>query len=574
MTPLEPTTPADATASFLAAQGVRRIFGLCGGHVQSVWDAIARAGIEIVDVRHEGAAVHMAHAHAEVTGELGVAVVTAGPGLTNAVTAIANASVSRAPVLVLSGRAPRPQSGMHAMQDLPQTEVVAPLVRRAERLEHSRHLVDRLTRCVRAALGHDGHSGPAYLDLPADMWDEPFRPVPPDVQPGRVIDREPAPAPVRTVDEAVGLLAEATRPLVLSGRGASWASGPLARLLEASGAVHLDSSDSRGLLGDHPATVPAARGRAIAEADVVVTVGRVLDFQLGYGSAAVFADDARFVRIGRTDDELVANRYPDVEVRADIGPALTALADGLDAHDGPQRGTGWRTDLVITHARRAKTLARRLATASCEDDGRISPFALIREVNAIVGDDGFTVADGGDILSFARIALKAPRHLDCGPLGCLGVGTPFAVAAALARPPSTEPVVALIGDGSFGFTAMEVDTAVRHDAPVVPVIANNEAWNIERHDQLARFDGRLVGVDLPGCRYDLLARGLGAHAERVEDLADLPAALARARAHAPAVVDVLVSRVPTSPDFDSGLARVPSLQALTRWDEAEHALRV
>lgn len=574
MTLLEPTTPADATASFLAAQGVRRIFGLCGGHVQSVWDAIARAGIEIVDVRHEGAAVHMAHAHAEVTGQLGVAIVTAGPGLTNAVTAIANASVSRAPVLVLSGRAPRPQSGMHAMQDLPQVEIVAPLVRRAERLEHSRHLVDRLTRCVRAALGHDGHSGPAYLDLPADMWDEPFRPVLTDVLPGRVVDREPAPAPVRAVDEAVSLLAEATRPLVLSGRGASWASGPLAHLLKASGAVHLDSSDSRGLLGSHPATVPGARGRAIAEADVVVTVGRVLDFQLGYGSAAVFADDARFVRIGRTDDELVANRYPDVEVRADIGPALTALADGLDAQVGPRPDTGWRTDLVITHARRAKALAHRLTTATCEDDGRISPFALIREVNAIVGDDGFTVADGGDILSFARIALKAPRHLDCGPLGCLGVGTPFAVAAALARPRGAEPVVAVIGDGSFGFTAMEVDTAVRHEAPVVLVIANNEAWNIERHDQLTRFDGRLVGVDLPGCRYDLLTKGLGAHAERVEDLADLPAALARARAHAPAVVDVLVSRVPTSPDFDSGLARVPSLQALTRWDEAEHALRV
>lgn len=574
MTPLEPTTPAVTAANFLAAQGVRRIFGLCGGHVQALWDAIAQAGIEIVDVRHEGAAVHMAHAHAEVTGELGVAVVTAGPGLTNAVTAIANASVSRAPVLVLSGRAPRPQSGMHAMQDLPQADVVAPLVRRAERLEHPRHLVDRLTRCARAALGHDGHSGPSYLDLPADLWDEPYRPTPQDRLPGRVVDREPAPAPARAVVEAVSLLADATRPLVISGRGASWASGPLAHLLEASGAVHLDSSDSRGLLADHPATVPAARGRAVAEADVVVTVGRVLDFQLGYGSAAVFAADARFVRIGRTDDELVANRYPDVEVRADIAPSLTALADGLDAHDGPRRDPAWRTDLVITHARRAKALADRLARATCEDDGRISPFALIREVNAIVGDGGFTLADGGDILSFARIALKAPRHLDCGPLGCLGVGTPFAVAAALARPGGAEPVVALIGDGSFGFTAMEVDTAVRHDAPVVLVIANNEAWNIERHDQLARFDGRLVGVDLPGCRYDLLAEGLGAHAERVEDLADLPGALSRARAHAPAVVDVLVSRAPTSPDFDSGLAKVPSLQALARWDEAERALRV
>jgi acetolactate synthase-1/2/3 large subunit len=195
------------------------------------------------------------------------------------------------------------------------------------------------------------------------------------------------------------------------------------------------------------------------------------------------------------------------------------------------------------------------------------PYRLLSEVNRVAGQDSVVVADGGDILSFARVALAAQAYLDCGAFGCLGVGVPFANAAAMTLP--ERPVLAVIGDGAFGFTAMEIDTAVRHRLGVVYVIANNQAWNIEKTDQLQRFAGNVVGVDLPGCRYDLLARALGAAGRRVSDPDALPEALAWARDNAPAVLDVLVTQDAQSPDSAAGLATVPSHQALTKWQQAE-----
>lgn len=197
------------------------------------------------------------------------------------------------------------------------------------------------------------------------------------------------------------------------------------------------------------------------------------------------------------------------------------------------------------------------------------PYQLITALNAYLDERGIVVADGGDILSFARVALAPARYLDCGALGCLGVGVPFATAAALSHP--DRRVVALIGDGSFGFTALDVNTAVRHAAPALFVVANNEAWNIERQDQKQRYDGNLVGVELPHCRYDLVARGLGAYAERIEHPDQLTAAIKRGLDNAPAVLDVLVTRDAVSPDFRNGLASVPTHQALTPWNEAELA---
>jgi acetolactate synthase-1/2/3 large subunit len=195
------------------------------------------------------------------------------------------------------------------------------------------------------------------------------------------------------------------------------------------------------------------------------------------------------------------------------------------------------------------------------------PYSLIAALNEVIDENAIVVADGGDILSFARVALSAPTYLDPGPLGCLGIGVPFATSAAVNFPDRT--VVALIGDGSFGFTAMEIDTAVRSGARVLFVVANNDGWNIERHDMLRNYDGRLVGVELPGCRYDQLAQALGAHGERVETADELPDALKRALAATPAVLDVAVTRDAVSPDLASGLAVVPDRHALVAWDDAE-----
>jgi acetolactate synthase-1/2/3 large subunit len=563
----KPLAVAEAIAEFLASRGIERVYGLCGGHIIEIWDAVVRRGIQIVDVRHECTAVYMAHAEAELTGRPAVALVTAGPGLTNAVTGIANAATSRVPVVGISGRVPRPQTGMGGLQDMPQAPVVAPLCRRVEVVSERQHVLPRLDAVFDAACGADGPAGPAYIDFPADLLRETISPAEFDAAwlPPRAAARVmPDPDEIAAAAQA---LRDARRPIVIAGRGARWAPEDLVSLLDTTGALYLDTSESRGAVpAGHPSHIPAMRGRAMQEADLVVTLERRLDFQVAYGSRAIFAPDARFVRIGRTRDDTAENRRGDVEVRVDTAAALRALlAEDIVPRD-PDRE--WHAGLVAGNAERATRLASTLKTAAAGSDGRMHPYTLIAALNEVIDDDTVVVADGGDILSFARVALSAPTYLDPGPLGCLGVGVPFATSAALNFP--DRQVIALIGDGSFGFTAMELDTAVRSGSPVLFVVANNEGWNIERHDLLENYGGRLVGVQLPGCRYDILAQALGAYGERVETEEELPGAIKRALADGgPAVLDVLVTVDAVSPDFASGLARVPDRHALTAWDEAE-----
>jgi thiamine pyrophosphate-dependent acetolactate synthase large subunit-like protein len=559
-------TVARLIAQFLEARGVERVYGLCGGHIQPIWDEVARLGIGVVDVRHECAAIYMAHAEAELHDRLAVAMVTAGPGLTNAITGIANASKSCVPVLVIAGRPPRPQAGMGALQDMPQASLVSDICRRTEEIYEQAHVLPRLDGVVDAALGAGGPAGPAYIDFPTDLLRESVSGPAPDRSWMQAREPRVVPPDPRDVEAAAQLIREARRPLVISGRAARRAPAELRRLLDRAGALYLDTAESRGALpSDHPAAVPAMRGRAMCEADLVITVGRRLDFQLAYGSRSVFHGDARFIRIGPTRDDTAENRRGDVELRADAGLALQSL---LDSEASPSElDNDWVDGLVQANASRREKLAEALESPEPCEDGAMHPYALIAALNRFIDDDTIVIADGGDILSFARVALKAPTYLDPGPLGCLGVGVPFAVSAALNFP--GRRVVSLVGDGSFGFTAMEIDTAVRTGARAVFVVANNAGWNIERQDQLSTYGGNVVGVELPGCRYDLLGEALGAHAEQVEHSADLDGALQRAFENAPAVVDVTVSRDPVSGDFTSGLAGVPDRQALTAWDDAE-----
>lgn len=559
-------TFASLVAEFLARRGVRRVYGLCGGHIQPIWDEISRAGIQIVDVRHESAAVYMAQAQADLTGSFGVAMVTAGPGLTNAVTGIANASVSRSPVLVISGRPPRPQAGMGALQDIPQGYLVRPICRRVETVSERHHVLPLLEATVRAAEGVGTPAGPAYIDFPTDLLREVVTDA--DVDDRLFEPRVPEkPVPSQDViSTAAALIQERKRLLVISGRGAREASAELAAFLQTSGALYLDTTESRGVIPlDHPAAVPAARAKVMAEADVVITVGRKLDFQLAYGSPAVFATDARFVRLGTSSDELSDNRRGDAELRGDVSATLKAL---LEADAVPERpDAAWIESMRAYNREKTEKFMAGLGRQSRGSDGRMHPQSLLAALNEFIDGDTIVVADGGDILSFARAALRAETYLDPGALGCLGVGVPFATAAALNFP--DRRVIAVIGDGSFGLTAMEIDTAVRSGARAVFVVANNEAWGIERNDQLVGYDGNLVGVDLPGCRYDLVAEGLGAYAQRIERPEDLPDAIECALENAPALLDVAVTKEAESPDFKNGLAGVPDRQALEAWDRAE-----
>jgi acetolactate synthase I/II/III large subunit len=562
-------TVAHLIAGFIARQGLDRVFSLPGGHMKPIWDELTFAGIRIVTARHECAAVEMAQADADLTHHLAVAIVTTGPGLTNAITGIAAAYLSRSPVLVVSTRVPRQQAGMGALEEIRQADLVRPVCRYVDEVGDARHVLTRLDSAASVAVGNDGPAGPVYVDFSTDLLRQtvarPYRNL------GAVVRREPAtilPDPV-AVASARALIEKSQRPLVLAGRGAAGAEVVLERFLEKTGALYLDTRESRGLLRlDHPAYVPAVRGKASSTADLVITLGRRLDFEVAYGSPAGFSSQTQFLRIGRSSDEVSQNRLGSAELRSDVRLGLEALLDASAAPSHPD--SEWKESLIASNAEKVKRMQQATDLEPAGADGRMHPLRLIAALNRLIDEQTIGVVDGGDILSFARSGLRVRTYLDLGAFGCLGTGLPFAVAAALRYP--QRRVIALIGDGALGFNLAEVETAVREGARVLIVVANNSAWNIERHDQIANYDGRIVGTQLTECSYDTVARGLGAYGEHVESVETLDAALNRALDNLPAVVDVAVTRDAVSPDTKGGLARVPDYQAIMAWDIAEREL--
>ena len=563
-----PDSCAAWIAQFLQRRGVDRIFGLQGGHIQPIWDHVARLGIRIIDVRDEGAAVHMAHAHAELTGALGVAMVTAGPGVTNTVTAIANAYLARIPILLIGGCPPRAQVNMGPLQDIPHVDILRPVTRTSRTLRVADQLVRELDEAVARAFGDAGEPGPVYLEIPTDVLrqsvpkslvlDEWLAATPPRLAP-------PDPAAVAAAVEA---LWSARRPLVITGRGACGAGAELVRLLDASGALYLDTQESRGLVpADHPAFVGAMRAAAMTDADLVLMIGRRLDYQVGYGSPAVFPH-ARFVRIADTAGELIDNRRGQPEILAAPSLALAAMVAAAGNRRANVDAT-WADGLRRKQRERsAKSRAGGPATGA---DGKVHPARIFDAIAEVADPDYIAIADGGDLLSFARIGLAARTYMDAGAFGCLGVGVPFAIAAALAFP--GRQVISVNGDGAFGINAMEIDSAVRHGAKAVFIVSNNAAWNIERYDQETNYGGRVVGTTLRHSDYAGVARALGAHGERVEEAGALKGALGRALANAPALIDVVTTQQAVSSDATKGLGYVPDYQPLTAWDDAERKRR-
>jgi acetolactate synthase-1/2/3 large subunit len=556
-------------ARYLKSQGVKRVYGLCGGHIMPIWMRLDAEGIQIIDVRDERAAVYMAHAEAELGNGLGVALVTAGPGVTNAMTGIAYSHVARSSVLVLSGLPPVPQGNRGALQDITHTDLVRSITRYARTVYNADLALQELDEAVCRSLGQGGEPGPTYLDFPVDVL---RRRVSPAVELAeRFVPRSfnsivPNDAEVRA---AVELLWSAKRPLVISGRGAKFSSEALSDLLSRLGAAYLDTGESKGLVPEsHPSVVAAMRGVVMKQADVVLTLGRRLDFQLAYGSPAVFGD-AKMVRIADCAAELRDNRRGEVEILASCDLTLQAMLE-VAANRTPSADKTWLENLRQQHQDRSEKLSLSMRNAKAGSDGLMHPNQLLSALRDVVDDDAILVADGGDFLSFSRVGLPASTYLDPGSLGCIGVGTPLGVAASLVCPDKT--VVVATGDGAFGFNAMELDTAVRHNAPLLVVVANNGAWAIEVRDQIESF-GKVVGTRLKFSDYAAMAKGLGLYAERVERAEDLNAAIERALANRPALLDVLVTPEAVSSDAKSGLAWVPDLQALGTWDEAEQQWR-
>jgi acetolactate synthase-1/2/3 large subunit len=301
---------------------------------------------------------------------------------------------------------------------------------------------------------------------------------------------------------------------------------------------------------------------------VVVTLGRKLDFQLAFGSPAVLGP-AKFIRLSDNAAELRDNRRADVELLGDVNLSLQALLK-WGAQKTPATDRAWSAGLRQKHLQRVEKLQHSMQQEAPGSDGLMHPNRVLAALREALPTDSVVVADGGDFLSFARVGLSSPQYLDPGPLGCIGVGTPFGIAASLACPDKT--VVVATGDGAFGFNAMEIDTAVRHKAPVLIVVANNGAWAIEVRDQ-QETHGKVVGTRLQFADHAAMAKAFGMHAQRVERAEDLPAAIDKALKNLPALLDVLVTPEAVSSDAKSGLAWVPDLQALSSWDDLERVWR-
>ena len=527
---------ADVLARSLQRAGARRAFSLSGNHVMSVYDALLDAGPELVHVRHEAAAVHMADAWGRLTGEPGVALLTGGPGHANGVSALYTALASESPLVLLSGEAPLRERHKGAFQEMRQGEMAAPVVKAAFCAQSARTLGEDLARAWRHA--KFGRPGPVYLGLPSDVLE------------ARVEDGERAvPAPEAFDVGAIPLgeaaaqavlveLARATRPLVLAGPSMATDRGraALRALAEASGVPALCMESPRGV--SDPSL--GALARVLARADLVVLLGKRLDFTLRYGQPPALRADCRLVLL---DPEPEALRQAGYALGDPARFALAALASPFEAAAQLARlaqpaRSGWGDE--VDAALRERPVARQAPGA-----GAVHPAELGRAVQSEIerAGEAVLVADGGEFGQWAQASVSAPTRIINGPAGAIGSALPFAIAAKLARPGAS--VFAMLGDGTFGLHMAEFDTAVRAKLPFVAVVGNDACWNAEHQIQLRSYGReRARGCELLPTRYDRVAAALGGHGEHVERAHELPAALARAAAsRLPACVNVMIERL-------------------------------
>lgn len=524
----------EATGSQLVAEQLRRegvdtLFYIMGGPIIDLAGAAQAQGIRTIDVRHEQAAAMAAHAYARATGRPGVCLAASGPATTNLLTGIANAFTDAAPVIALGGAAATNQFGMDAFQEFDQVGCFRPVTRWAERALHTARLPELVNTAFRHAAGQK--PGPVYLDLPGDVLYKTAEhervPFPPAAQ------HIPAAGDPAMIEKAIGLLAAAERPIILSGSGVVWAGAEnaLARFIDRTGIPFFTTPQSRGVVPeDHDLAFLGARSTALAQADAVLLLGTRTNFIIGYAQSPRFAADATFIMVNSDANEIGHNRPVDVGVVGDARLVLEQMLDGLDGFPN-KRGSAWVDSLRKADAARRDRAEAEMAT----DQAPIHPMRLCREVRDVIDRDAILIEDGQEILNMARqtIPSYAPRaRLNAGPNGCMGVCLPFAVGAQAANP--GRQVVAVCGDGSFGMNIQELDTAVRHHLPFVAVISHNGGWTGAIRNR------KVPGRDLLMTRYDKVAEAFGCHGEYVERPEEIRPAIERALASGkPSVVNVV-----------------------------------
>jgi acetolactate synthase-1/2/3 large subunit len=518
-------TGGQLVGRMLKKEGIRHIFTLSGLHVAPIYAACVEEGIQIIDTRHEQAAAHAADAYARVTRGLGVAVVTAGPGVTDALTGVANAHAASSPMILLGGAAPIFNQSRGSLQEMEQVDLFHRITKWSDRVPTPELVPSYFAKAFRVALS--GRPGPVFLELAWDVLgngvDEDSLQMP---QMYRTDARQP-PDP-RKVDQAMALLKAAERPAIIAGSSVYWdgAWDALRGFCErAQVPVYLNGAGRGCLPSGHPLFFQHTRKEALSGADVVFVIGTPFDFRLNYGSEPTFSAESKIVQVDIDPTEIGRNRRVEVGIIADSYSALTAFAD---AAPRIQRDTF----LSGLRAREQKRLAD-LEAWTKDDSVPIHHYRLAKEMSDVAnsaGQDPVFIADGGNWVAMAAkvIELRQPgRWLDPGPLGCLGVGAPFAIASKVLHPNRTHWVIQ--GDGSFGLNGMDFETAVRFKLPMVCVVGNDAAWGQIRLPQVGMFgEDKSPATLLAPTRYDKVVEALGGYGEHVTEPAQIRPALERA----------------------------------------------
>ncbi len=524
-------------ARTLRAAGVDCIFTLSGGHVMGIYDGCLDEGIDVIDVRHEQAAVHAADAWARLhPGRVGVAVLTAGPGVTDGVTGVANAWRANSPIVVFGGQGPFSNLRRGSLQEMDHVGVMTPVTKWADACYQTERLGEYVELAIRHALS--GVPGPSFLEVPMDVLHAPVEDAATMALPPLRDYRVRAAAPDADIGRAIELLAGAERPMVMAGTAVKWSEGAdaLVRFLDATGLPCFVNGMARGAVPwDHPSFLNRSRKDALGRADLVVLAGTPLDFRMKFGRS--IPGDATIVQLDLDETLIGQNRPADVGLVGNLGATfdrwVELMADGDVKLDVAEH--------LATLRQREDELDAGFRSQLGSDETPIDPLRLCAEIDAVVDDDMIVIGDGGDIVAQASKVIRVPRNgawMDPGPLGTLGVGMPFALAAQRAHP--DKRVLIVYGDGSFGLNGFEYDTAVRFGLPVVGVVGNDAAWGqMMRPQGMLYGEERIVATRLNRTRYDLVVEALGGHGEHVTEPDEIRPALERAlAAGVPALVNV------------------------------------
>ena len=537
----------------LKQEGVKRVFTIVGDTILPLVDAAADEGIEFIDTRHEGAAMHMADGYARITGEPTVAMFTGGPGYSNAISALPAIYTSESPVIFVAGCAELPEQGMTTFQEIDQVSMAEPVTKGSWLIHDKNRIPEFVATAFRSAMS--GRPGPVHLTLPIDIQEAVISEddLPPYL-PHEYRNMGRAQGDPELIRQAANLLTGAQKPVIILGNPARYSvsADQASALAEKIGAPVFTVEQARGLLDDdHPLCFGYADGalnataRRFREADVVLLLGKRLDHRYRYGG--IFSPTAKIIQADPSEAEIGRNRGVSVPLLGDLGAITEQLTSACQSNPNL---APWLSQLQIDRQGWLDTLA-----ANAVGNQPLHPMDVYTSLEGIIDDDTFIIMDGGDYVQWGRSFMKAHkpgRFIRLGPLSHLGAGLPYGMAAKLAHPESK--VLVFTGDGAFGFYPMEFDTCIRHNLPMTVVMGNDSTWGIDKTFQMAYFD-RAIGTDLRSVRYDKVVEAIGGHSEYVEQKQDIAPAVTRAiESNLPSLVNVVISST-TSPLAEAMIAR-------------------